>query len=60
MKDALYVQRYGKSTSWAEATSNSEKIKPFALAIVKLYESAEGKRQAGSQSVSQSVEISVK
>jgi len=36
-----------KGTSWAEATSNSEKIKPIALAIVKLHES-EGIRQAGS------------
>jgi len=25
-----------KGTSWAEATSNSEKIKPIALAIVEL------------------------
>jgi len=28
-----------KSTSWAEVTSNSEKIKPGALAIVELHES---------------------
>jgi len=34
-----------KGTSWAEATSNSEKIKPVALAIVKLRKS-EGIRQA--------------
>jgi len=33
-------------TSWAEAMSNSEKIKPVALAIIKLCES-EGIRQAG-------------
>jgi len=32
-------------TSWAEATSSSKKIKPVALAIVKLWES-EGIRQA--------------
>jgi len=34
-----------KGTSWAEAMSNSEKIKPVALAIVELHES-EGIRQA--------------
>jgi len=28
-----------KGTSWAEATLNSEKIKPVALAIVKVRES---------------------
>jgi len=28
-----------KGTSWAEATSNSVKIKPIALAIVELCES---------------------
>jgi len=54
MKNALHVQQYGKSTSWAEAM-NSEKIKPVALAIVELCES-EGIRQAGSQSVENSVE----
>jgi len=36
-----------KGTSWAEAVSNSEKIKPVALAIVELCES-EGIRQTGS------------
>jgi len=36
-----------KGTSWAEATLNSKKIKPVALAIVELCES-EGIRQAGS------------
>jgi len=36
-----------KSTSWAEVTLNSEKIKPVALAIVELHKS-EGIRQAGS------------
>jgi len=40
-----------KGTSQAEATLNSEKIKPVALAIVELCES-EGIRQAVSQSVS--------
>jgi len=52
MKNALHVQQYG---SWAEATSNSEKIKPVALAIVELRK-CEGIRQA---LVSQSVENSV-
>jgi len=33
-----------KGTSWAEATLNSKKIKPIALATVELYES-EGIRQ---------------
>jgi len=36
-----------KGTSWAEATLNSEKIKPIALAIIELRLS-EGIRQAGS------------
>jgi len=40
-----------KGTSRAEATSNSEKIKPIALTIVELRES-EGIRQAGRQEVS--------
>jgi len=47
-----------KGTSQAEATSNSKKIKPIALAIVDLRES-EGIRQEGRQLVSQSVENSV-
>jgi len=38
-----------KGTSWAEATLNSEKIKPVVLAIVELHES-EG-RQPGRQAV---------
>jgi len=42
-----------KGTSQAEVMSDSKKIKPVSLAIVKLYES-EG-RQAGSQSVENSV-----
>jgi len=42
----------------AEAMSNSEKIKPIALAIVELCKS-EGIRQAGRQLVSQLVENSV-
>jgi len=40
-----------KGTSWAKVTSNSEKIKHIALAIVELCES-EGIRQAGRQAVS--------
>jgi len=44
-----------KGTSWAEGMSNSEKINPVALAIVKLHES-EGISQSISQAVSQSVE----
>jgi len=47
MKNALYVQWHRKGTSQAEVTSNSEKIKPVALAIIELHKS-EGIRQAGS------------
>ena len=51
-----------KGTSRAEATSNSEKMKPVALAVIELCLS-EGIRQSvsqsGSQSVSQSVENSI-
>jgi len=54
MKNALYIQRMAKDTSWAEATSNNEKIRPVALAIVELRKS-EGIRQAGRQLVSQSL-----
>jgi len=43
-----------KGTSRVEATSNSKKIKPVALAIVELRES-EGISQLVSQSVGQSV-----
>ena len=43
-----------KGTSQAEATSNSEKIKPIILAIDELH-LTEGISQAVSQSVSQSV-----
>jgi len=43
-----------KTTSRAEAMSNSKKIKPIALAIVELHESE------GRQAVSQSVENSIK
>jgi len=42
MKSALYAQRYGKRHL---LTSNSENMKPVALAIVELRES-EGIRQA--------------
>ena len=46
-KNALHVQHSGmpKGTSRAEATSNSEKIKPVALAVTELRLS-EGIRQA--------------
>jgi len=36
-KNALYVQQYGKGTSWAEVKLNSKKIKPVTLAIVELH-----------------------
>ena len=39
-----------KGTTWAEATSNREKIKPVALAVVELRLS-EGIRQAGGRAV---------
>ena len=48
MMRALYVLRYAKRHSQDEATLNSEKIKPIALAVVKLC-LPEG-RQAGGQS----------
>jgi len=51
MKNALYIQWYDKMHLSAEATSNSKKIKPIALAIVELRES-EGIRQVGRQLVS--------
>ena len=56
MKNALYVLRYAKSTCRAEATLNSEKIKPVALAIIELRLS----EASVSQLLSQSVENSVK
>ena len=37
MKNALYILRYAKGTCRAEVTSNSEKIKPVALAVIKLH-----------------------
>jgi len=46
MKNALYIQWYGKRHLSAEATSNRKKIKPVALAIVELCKS-EGIRQTG-------------
>jgi len=54
MKNALYVQRYGKRhlSCWSDV--KQRKIKPIALAIVELRES-EGIRQAVSQSVENSV-----
>ena len=47
-----------KGTSRAEATSNSEKIKPIALAVIELRLS-EGISQSVTQLVTQSVENSV-
>ena len=44
-----------KSTSWDKATSNSEQIKPVALAIIYLCLS-EGIGQAITQSVENSIE----
>ena len=55
MKNALYILRYAKDTSQAEATSNSEKIKPVALTVIELCLS-----EGISQSVTQSVENSIK
>jgi len=43
-----------KGTSWAEAMSNSEKIKPVTLAVIELRLS-EGIRQAGRQAGRQAV-----
>jgi len=36
LKNALHVLQHAKGTSQVEAMSNSEKIKPVALAIIKL------------------------
>jgi len=44
-----------KSTSWTEATSNSEKIAPIALAVIELHLS-EGISQLLSQSEENSIE----
>jgi len=56
LKNVQYCMYSGmaKGTSLAEATSNSEKIKPVALVIVELRKSVDIK-QAGRQLVSQSV-----
>jgi len=37
VKNSLEVLRYAKSTSWAEAPSNSEEVKPIVLAIIELH-----------------------
>ena len=55
MKNVLYVLRYAKGTCRVEATSNSDKIKNIALAIIELHLS-----EGISQLLSQSVENSVK
>jgi len=54
MKNALYVQRYGKKhfSGWSKV-EKQKKIKLLALAIVELWES-EGIRQAGRQLVENS------
>ena len=49
-----------KGTCRAEATLNNEKIKPVALAVIELHLSDEGVSYFLSQSVSQSLENSVK
>ena len=54
MKNALYVLQYAKRHVSAAATSNSEKIKPVALAVKKLRLS-KGISQSGSQSVENSI-----
>jgi len=48
-EDGMHCTHYSmpKGTSRAEATSNSEKIKPVALVVIELHLS-EGIRQAGS------------
>jgi len=43
-----------KGTSWAEVTSNSEKIKPIAIAVITL-RLTEGISQSGSQSEENSI-----
>ena len=47
-----------KSTSRAEATSNSEKVKPVALAVIE-FRLSEGISQLLTQSVTQSEENSI-
>ena len=37
IKNTFYVLQHAKGTSRAKATSNSEKIKPVALAIIELH-----------------------
>jgi len=59
MKNALYVQLYGKRHLSGCSNVEQWKNQPVALAIVELRE-YEGIRQAGGQLVSQSVENSVK
>ena len=59
MKNTFYILCYAKRHSWAEVTSNSEKIKLVTLVVIELHLS-EGISQLLSQSVSQSVENSGK
>jgi len=51
LKNALYILRYAKGTSRAEATLNREKFKPVALSIMELCQS-EGISLLVSQTVS--------
>ena len=37
LKNALHILQCAKGTSWAEAMSNSEKIKPVALVVIELH-----------------------
>ena len=57
MKNALYVLRYAKRHLSGWATSNSEKIKPTALAVIKLClsESSVSDSQSVSYLLTQSV-----
>ena len=55
MKNALYILQYAKRHLSGQATLNSEKFKPVALAVIELRLS-----EGISQSVTQSVENSVK
>jgi len=58
LKNALNLLRYAKRHLRAEATSNSEKIKPVALAVIELRWSEDIRQlvSQSSQSVSQSVQ----
>ena len=55
----VHIAEYKKGISWAKVASNSEKIKPMALAVIEFSLSEAISHSAGSQSVSQPVENSV-